>query len=159
VAGCLLLLCLAVWREGLVLIGDAYIATGGVLLLAITCCGLTASVLSPGGLPARIFNNSILRFFGRYSYGMYVYHYTLASVGGLYLRPILDPMLHSHLLGFWCTGMIVAGTTVALAFLSFQYFERPILSLKRFFQDNSAKPKLNRTLLMPASSLAPDVID
>ncbi len=75
-----------------------------------------------------------LRWFGRYSYGIYVYHAILYSVliyiARAYFRQEI-PFSTPRALVF--LGFEIA-VTLPIAWLSFTYFEAPILRLKRYFR-------------------------
>lgn len=97
-----------------------------VLILAITT--------SPTSLPGRFWNSTCLRFFGKYSYGLYVY------------QVLLIPFFHSCFDGLnapLSAGSPFAGRmlftaeaalgTVAVALMSWHLYEKHFLKLKRFF--------------------------
>ena len=143
-AGALVLGSYTAWRGSLDPLEDPIAATLGLTLLGITFAGLLAATLPHGGVFSRIFSNRVLRFFGRYSYGLYVYHYTLKAT----LDPVLEPVLwrwtHSKLAVVAGRGSITLLLTTALAVLSFHFFERRFLVLKRYFQDETPTPKLRQ---------------
>jgi peptidoglycan/LPS O-acetylase OafA/YrhL len=79
-----------------------------------------------------LFNIPLLKFFGRISYGFYLFHWPV------YL--LLSPYLSSWLNAFtnrWLTGFVVSViatlATIALSWLSFNYFEKYFLKLKMKF--------------------------
>jgi peptidoglycan/LPS O-acetylase OafA/YrhL len=81
---------------------------------------------------ARIANHSVLRFFGRYSYGLYIYHGFLIA----FLLPWIVPFqrtFRSPALGGAVFLMAALGLTVTLAVLSYHLFEAPLLGLKKRF--------------------------
>lgn len=96
---------------------------GTVLILALAA--------APGGWHARFWNSRILRFFGKYSYGLYVFHYPLISTFEAWFRisrltsltgsPVLARVLFIGL----CTGC-----TLILALLSWNLFEKHVLKFK-----------------------------
>jgi peptidoglycan/LPS O-acetylase OafA/YrhL len=77
---------------------------------------------------SKIFSARILRIFGTYSYGLYLYHVPL--------RPFFE-RLRSHLpasLIGWLGYMTVClAANLAIAMLSFHALENPLLRLKRYF--------------------------
>jgi peptidoglycan/LPS O-acetylase OafA/YrhL len=78
------------------------------------------------------FNHPFLRFFGRYSYGLYIYH----GIYFVYLRHLSGPLqniVHSGTLAQFLDFVFGFGVSIGLAMLSYHYFEAPILSLKRKF--------------------------
>lgn len=69
-----------------------------------------------------LFSLSILRTFGKYSYGIYLFHFPL--------RPcfaVLKPHLHLAYVPFCLAA------NLGIAALSFHLFEQPILNLKKYF--------------------------
>lgn len=93
------------------------------------------AVLPARGPLQRLFLSPVLRFFGKYSYGLYVYHGILNwRMHELGLQPRLEASLGSHGAAF--VGNAVVGTTcsVVLAFASYQLFEKRFLALKRHFE-------------------------
>lgn len=111
------------------------------LLLALTFGGLLLWSLRSGTVQ-RVFAHPALRFFGRYSYGLYVYHYTLA---GLFLGPMRTALLArgmSKMIGVLVPGATVFVVSIGVAWLSFRYFEEPFLRLKDRFTHHSRKPRL-----------------
>lgn len=77
------------------------------------------------------FEHPTLRFFGKYSYGLYVYHYLFA--------PSLRNLPIEHFPGGYTLGMIAYSVCYLLlpliiSLISYHIVEKPILSLKtRFF--------------------------
>lgn len=89
----------------------------------------------PGSRLARWLGDRRMRFLGRYSYGIYVWH-------GLVLQMLVDrvgwvnlpPEVWGTRIPFGLlTLVLVTVLTIGVAYLSFHLFEKPILDLKRFF--------------------------
>ncbi len=102
---------------------------------------LLATCLRPDSWSQRFFALPPMRFFGRYSYGLYVFHYSIVEIT-YRARPYLAEHLHSRLLAFLIPLVLGVLASVLLALASFRYFEAPILSLKRYFADRTVTPKL-----------------
>jgi peptidoglycan/LPS O-acetylase OafA/YrhL len=105
--------------------GDRLISTLGFSVIAVGYGALL--ILSLGPL-TRLFSMRVLRIFGKYSYGMYLYHFPLTAV-------------FEHMKFFWIryplgtplyVGACLAGN-LGVAALSFHFFEQPILGLKKRF--------------------------
>lgn len=137
-----------------------FIGTGLSLIVLFSCCGgidLTAHrtvlALAPGlaavlygtmlwhtlvyngGLAAAFLRFAPLRWFGRYSYGLYVFHGLLArSTERLFERSAARVHFHAHpfvkSLAFIVFGAAVS-TVVAVA--SYHLLEQPFLKLKKLF--------------------------
>lgn len=93
------------------------------------------SVDGSSGALGRLFRNRTLQLFGRYSYGLYVYHAMLLWVifeFGVESR--LDAWLGDH----WLTMVAIAvlGTVISfvVAVLSYELIEARFLAIKRFFE-------------------------
>ncbi|GGH09262.1 hypothetical protein GCM10011586_27160 [Silvibacterium dinghuense] len=83
-------------------------------------------------LVTRIFGTRWLRFFGRYSYGLYVYQ-------GLLLEPLthrvhtIQRFVHSDAVGGMLFLLIAMSVILAISIASYHFFEEPLLRLKRHF--------------------------
>ena len=112
--------------------GDPLISTLGFTLDAIAFGALLVIVIRQGSWLGRVFSTPLLRLFGKYSYGLYLYHFPL-SIFLSPMRPRFIMAVHSAGLGsilFILFSMII---NLSLAALSFQLFESPILKLKAKF--------------------------
>jgi peptidoglycan/LPS O-acetylase OafA/YrhL len=97
---------------------DAVVTTTGFSLLAFACGALLILALTHG----RIFSLPILRLFGRYSYGLYLFHFPLTA--------LFEPLKH-RLWVFYVPICLLVNLAVAAA--SFHFFEQPIMGLKKRF--------------------------
>jgi peptidoglycan/LPS O-acetylase OafA/YrhL len=98
---------------------------GGAALVMLT---IHASTLA-----ASVFANSILRYIGRISYGIYLFNvFVFATLE--YLLPSVkrSASLTVHII-FFLVGSLL---TVAVASLSYSLFERPLLRLKKYFSES-----------------------
>jgi peptidoglycan/LPS O-acetylase OafA/YrhL len=90
--------------------------------------------LNGANFTARILSQPWLRFFGVYSYGMYIYHRIILNT----LTTQFSMRRLSYHGKFW-TGIIphyalCLGTTALIALASYHLFEKHFLKLKRFFE-------------------------
>ena len=81
-----------------------------------------------------LFNNRILKFFGKISYGLYVYHWPVY----VFLFPFFDDLFISHTNLSYKIAAIGSGLTVTiiaivLSLLSYHLFEKRFLQLKKRF--------------------------
>jgi peptidoglycan/LPS O-acetylase OafA/YrhL len=124
------------WRNGLdpedlavQLIGFTMLASffAAMILFAITT--------SPSSRYNAVLTNRILRFFGRYSYGIYVFHHPLI----LFLRwcrvtaTTVPAVFGSHMFGQIAYMIIATSATVSVAYLSWHLVERRFLKMKSSF--------------------------
>ena len=108
---------------GYTLIGSAY-----------TC--VLALALIPGTLTGRIGNNSVLRMFGRYSYGLYLFHYLFEPVCGRLLGTFLN-FIHPTALAGMVYVFVLLAVFTGMAALSYELFEKRFLLLKSRFVPDS----------------------
>jgi peptidoglycan/LPS O-acetylase OafA/YrhL len=94
----------------------------------------------PGpGAVARLLRSRPLTFFGKYSYGLYVYHGLLNwHLGVIGVEPRLDAALGDHALAMAARAAIGVGGSTAVAVLSYHLFEKRFLALKRYFEAAAA---------------------
>lgn len=97
-------------------------------------CLLVYAVEQKDGRFVRFLRSNVMRFFGRYSYGMYVLHVPLipiAFVAGIVPRRL--QLFGSELLGALIyIGLMLAASTAA-AWVSYNLYEKHFLRLKRHF--------------------------
>jgi peptidoglycan/LPS O-acetylase OafA/YrhL len=112
----------ALWREGL-----------RYSLLAVGFACLIAWALRPHSMGKQLFEQSWLRFLGKYSYGIYVLHVFVLSALALPLRTAIAAATHSKGLGVGLAGILSLLVAVGAAWLSYHLYERPFLRLKHHF--------------------------
>ena len=87
----------------------------------------------PVSLVGRLGRSGLLRFFGKYSYGLYVFHY---PIGGLLTSPVrvyIDGHFHKKVLGVVAGAIVVFIASTLVALLSYHFYELPFLKLKKYF--------------------------
>lgn len=130
------LLGLFIWKRGLE-IEDFQVLTIGLSLIAIFFGAvMTLTVLSAqqSGI-GKFFSNRILRFFGRHSYALYVFHHLVAiylPMYGLSVN-IFPKVMGSKLPGYLAFSLVATLVSLALALISWYILESRFLALKRFF--------------------------
>lgn len=110
-----------------------------VLVLGAALVGLAAGGKS-GPLRSDFFESPVLRWLGKYSYGIYVYHHALKPV---WLHFLWDGWITRVFGTGWLATLCYTATattaSLVLAWLSWRFFEEPILSLKSRFTYGSRK--------------------
>jgi peptidoglycan/LPS O-acetylase OafA/YrhL len=106
--------------------GDRIISTVGFSVIAIAYGALLLLSLQP---LAGLFSLKILRTFGRYSYGMYLYHFPLTAV---FER--VKPFFNRYPLGSLSYVAFCLAANLGVAAFSFHVIEQPILRLKKRFE-------------------------
>lgn len=101
-------------------------------LLAVLFSCILLRTLQPGTFFSRLGSLGVLRFFGKYSYGMYIYHLLFFPLVGTLLPP-LQRLLHSRTWGGIVYVLVVLGLTTIVSVLSYQLYERHWLRLKSRF--------------------------
>jgi peptidoglycan/LPS O-acetylase OafA/YrhL len=116
---------------------------------------LLAATARQASLTEVLLANPVLRFFGKYSYALYVFH--------LPLLPLLEhwaPLERlqqlaggSYLLAALAYACIGTAASVALALLSWNLLEKRVLTLKRFFE-HEPRPRVEPAQPLAEASLA-----
>lgn len=79
-----------------------------------------------------ILNNRILKFFGRISYGLYVYHWPVYILLFPFFLKTLSEKIHlQHRYAETGSAIIVTILSVLISLLSFHFFEKKFLQLKK----------------------------
>lgn len=115
---------------------DLLTQTVGFTVLAIFFGGvLVAAITFPENSPiVRFFNFPLLRFLGKYSYGIYVFHLPITYLLWTVLKPSdLPTVMGSELLGHSLFFIAVSAVSTVAALLSWHLYENQFLKLKKFF--------------------------
>jgi peptidoglycan/LPS O-acetylase OafA/YrhL len=111
---------------------SVWIATVGYTAIAMCCASLIFLAQEGSNWVTAFFDRPLLRFFGRYSYGLYLFH----GLYFVYLRHLsgrIELLMHSGLLAQLLIAVFGFLFSIAMAVLSYHFFEAPILTLKRRF--------------------------
>jgi peptidoglycan/LPS O-acetylase OafA/YrhL len=111
-----------------------FINTLGYSIIAVTFAGLIGSTIGRPAWTGIAFENGFMRFFGKYSYGIYVFHYSLDAAYTSTLRRWLGATFHSKAIAAGLGGLTVASLTVLVAFISYELYEKRFLKLKKYFE-------------------------
>ncbi|MFI0432762.1 MAG: acyltransferase family protein [Candidatus Nanopelagicales bacterium] len=96
---------------------SVWLYRGGFLVFSLVVAGLIAFSVQPASLLAPLLSLGILRYIGKRSYGLYLYHWPILAV----TRPDVDIPLR----GAWAFAFSMA-LTFAVAEVSYRYLELPI---------------------------------
>jgi peptidoglycan/LPS O-acetylase OafA/YrhL len=101
--------------------------------MAAISTGLIALALRSSVISS-FFSLQPMRWLGKYSYGAYVLHVILF----VYLEEPIRNVIRLHItpnkgVGVVLTGLLIFILTITTAYLSYNFYEKPFLRLKRFF--------------------------
>ncbi|HSY35349.1 MAG TPA: acyltransferase [Acidobacteriaceae bacterium] len=133
---------LAIYLLAGIACGTFYITYPVQFWLGLPALSIAAAAAIPlvlrTGLPRKIFSWGPLGWLGRISYGFYVFH--------ILLEPLYDRLganiSHTNAGDYYhiVRAIVAFLLTCVISWLSFNLFEMPILSLKRFFPVNASLP-------------------
>ena len=139
-ASCIFIVPPALRRNDFYWESSFYLTTIGLTIVNLGAAGFIAAALRPDSTTGRLFSAAWLRFFGKYSYGLYVFHYSISYVATDKLRPIFMAHGLGKNLTTLVTGFVALGLSVAVSVASYQFYEVHFLRLKRFFKYDSVAP-------------------
>jgi peptidoglycan/LPS O-acetylase OafA/YrhL len=97
--------------------------------------------LPEGSLIARLFRSRVLRTFGKYSYGLYVYHGLIAyHMIELRAEDYLGARLGGHPAGIAAQTVLGVALSMIVSVASYELFERRFLDLKKYFEARPPEP-------------------
>jgi peptidoglycan/LPS O-acetylase OafA/YrhL len=154
---CLLILGLLFIRAKSLFIASSEMTTWGYSMFAGVYVSILALALVPDSIPNRIGRLPVLRFFGKYSYGIYIWH-QLPSPICIFWQTWFTRNIHPLLLGqtVYATVMLVLSTAAAV--LSYQFLELPFLRLKSYFRYEEPKGELSGGLPYPKEGFAQNAL-
>ncbi len=105
-----------------------------VIQVLLGCLLVWALVAAERSAVSRFFRGRWLMFLGTYSYGLYVYHHFISY----YLTVNQTEFELAHWLGSHGAAVALQATlgiaaSIAIAWVSYEYFEKRYLRMKRFF--------------------------
>ncbi len=103
----------------------SFIGLAFACFLAICCADFKYSALLRSYLDTKI-----LKWFGKYSYGIYIYHYPIYFICLKFLVPVFKNHGLSVLIADLLSGLSCIIITCIISYFSFNYFEVKFLSMK-----------------------------
>jgi peptidoglycan/LPS O-acetylase OafA/YrhL len=133
--------------------GEGYemVVTAGMSLLAVFFAATLLLAIRPGDhLLGRTLSAPWLRFLGKYSYGLYIFHFIFHPFIFEWAGPThVQTWTGSLLLGIIVYVGITLAISVSLALLSWHLYEKQFLKLKQYFEYRP-RPQTARLIAMPA---------
>jgi peptidoglycan/LPS O-acetylase OafA/YrhL len=118
-------------------------AAGVSMLLAMLM--LAALTAAKGTLTARAFSAPSLRFLGKYSYGLYVFHHLISFYLVQHKTEFaVTRWVGSHTLAVALQASFGVGVSILIAVASYHCFEKPFIAMKRYWS-SAATPKASVT--------------
>jgi peptidoglycan/LPS O-acetylase OafA/YrhL len=120
---------------------------GYTLVAGASCVIVTDLVASPFSLIRAILEKPVLTYFGKISYGLYLYHFPIYH----FVEYTLDDFNRAYVV------LVMVASTVATASLSYFLLEKPILRLKKHYGHapkpcrDAEKPPRDKAVLVPSS--------
>ena len=111
---------------------DAVFVSFGYTIIAMAYGSLVVLCLRSASWIPRLLSTGILRLFGKYSYGFYLYHFPLAD----FLSPMKSSLVvlcRSFIFGSTVYILVCLLVNLLVAAISFHCLELPIMNLKRRF--------------------------
>jgi len=129
-------ICALIYRQGLLYSQSRLTQTVGYSSLAVLAgATIVGAVSAPAGtIAAWFWTHPVLRFFGRYSYVLYVWHHLAIPMLRQYFLPDDKlPMIgDSHVPGYVLFTVLALVVSVGISLLSWHLLEQPFLRLKRY---------------------------
>jgi peptidoglycan/LPS O-acetylase OafA/YrhL len=142
-AGCCFILAILFVRARSLFLASSEMTSWGYSMFAGLYVGALALALVPGTLANRVGKIPTLRFFGRYSYGLYVWH-DLPSPICVKWVPWFTKNIHPLVLAQSVYALAMLALFTGVAVISYQLIEVRFLRLKSYFQYASPKQEQAR---------------
>ena len=121
------------------------------LIVVLLSCLLWYAVTAPASSAAsKFFKSSPMRFLGRYSYGIYVFHHFFSYYFYTHRTEFpLGGLLGSHFAAVVVQASVGIAASIGVAYLSYEYFEKRFLALKRAAPSRAPKSEQLAPLSQP----------
>jgi peptidoglycan/LPS O-acetylase OafA/YrhL len=117
----------------------------GLIQVLLACLLVWALVAPQWTATSRFFRAKWLMFLGTYSYGLYVYHHFFSYYLTANRTELeLAEWLGSHSAAIALQATLGVAASLAIAYVSYEFFEKRFLRLKRYF-DTSERPATQRS--------------
>ncbi len=112
---------------------NPFISTIGYSLLALFFAGLiNVIIINPASFLSKIFKIRWIKYLGRISYGLYIYHWLVLRILQPKFMVWLDTVLfNKHEMIYWLSLIMCLVISIAISTVSYFYFEVAFLRLKK----------------------------
>jgi peptidoglycan/LPS O-acetylase OafA/YrhL len=111
-----------------------FTTVGFTLLAMMSACFLLVAVTGKVGSPVRrVAESRVLRFLGKYSYGLYAIHIAVYAQVIPRMSGRLVRWTGSKTAGVWAADGVALAVAILVALGSWHLFEKHFLKLKRYF--------------------------
>src|SRR5262249_27935844 len=115
-----------------------------LVLMLLACLLVWAIVAREQSITSRLFSSRFMVFLGTYSYGLYVYHHFISYYLTTNRTELeLARWLGSHGAAVALQATLGACASLAIAYVSYEFFEKRFLKLKQLFA-TSKEPAAHR---------------
>jgi peptidoglycan/LPS O-acetylase OafA/YrhL len=122
-----------------------------LMLMLLACLLVWALIATERSATSRFFCSRSVVFLGTYSYGLYVYHHFISYYLATNRTDLeLARWLGSHSAAVALQATLGASASLLLAYLSYEFFEKRFLRLKRLFE-TAKEPALDRPAAVGAA--------
>ena len=126
-----------------------------LVLILLACLLLWALIAPERSVASHFFCSRVMVFLGTYSYGLYVYHHFISY----YLTVERTDLRLARWLGSHGAAVAIQATlgilvSLVLAYLSYEFFEKRLLRLKRLFEMSREVRDTETIAWRPAATLA-----
>ena len=95
-----------------------------------------------------VLENAVIRFIGRISYGLFVFHWPILAMFKIYLLKNLADSGFSYQSGYLAISLLALATTVFISLISYYFFEKKILALKDVMTQDDFFARVWKKLLL-----------
>jgi peptidoglycan/LPS O-acetylase OafA/YrhL len=124
------------WRGRMSHMDGAFLMVGVPPLLILFGAGIVlVAHAPPSSLLGLIFNSGVMKFFGKYSYGLYVWHWLLSPwYRSMFPTERIQASFGRFIPAAVCHATLGTAVTVFIALLSYHLYEVRFINAKRFFE-------------------------
>ncbi|MCL6524164.1 MAG: acyltransferase [Thermoflavifilum sp.] len=113
-------------------------------------CMLVYSLTIKKNLCTIVFQSSALQFLGKYSYGIYVYHYILYEMVAMHFFKVntTNGIPEINYIQILILGICIVLISIGISWISYRFWEKPFLGMKKYFYPTSPSQQHMRKKLL-----------